>query len=198
MKKLNLVGDVYGELEVIEETEPYIKPNGKRERVWKCKCSCGNVLNVVQYSLRTGNTTSCGCPRLQHGFSNHEFFRTWDAIQYRCQQRNDGSKRDFDDDFLSAYKYCVQLGWRKGLAICRGTKENPDTGDYHYGNIYIDTRSENTRDAVKKDYCFVSPDGVIFKGSNISQFCEEHGLNHGHMVQVSLGKERHHKKWTKG
>ena len=29
--------------------------------LWKCKCDCGNIINVHGYSLRSGNTKSCGC-----------------------------------------------------------------------------------------------------------------------------------------
>ena len=29
--------------------------------VWKCRCSCGNIIEVDGYSLRSGNTKSCGC-----------------------------------------------------------------------------------------------------------------------------------------
>jgi hypothetical protein len=42
----------FGELTAIE----YIG-NG----VWKCKCSCGNIKNILGANLRNGSTKSCGC-----------------------------------------------------------------------------------------------------------------------------------------
>lgn len=42
-------------IEVINET--------KKHLVYKCKCDCGSVIEVAGYSLRNGNTKSCGCIR---------------------------------------------------------------------------------------------------------------------------------------
>ena len=54
-------GDKYGMLTIIEEVQPYIKPNGKSERKVKCKCDCGNLTDVLLFQLRSGKTKSCGC-----------------------------------------------------------------------------------------------------------------------------------------
>lgn len=61
MKKLDLVGQVYGKLTVLEEMAPHITPHGKKKRMWKCKCECGNETIVEMSNLRNGHTTSCGC-----------------------------------------------------------------------------------------------------------------------------------------
>ncbi|MCI2033844.1 MAG: AP2 domain-containing protein [Lactobacillus sp.] len=34
--------------------------------LWRCQCDCGNVCVVNAYSLRTGNTRSCGCLRREN------------------------------------------------------------------------------------------------------------------------------------
>jgi hypothetical protein len=57
MNKLNLLGERFGRLLVIEEAE-YKKNNGK---YWKCKCDCGNEKKIRVHSLRSGLTQSCGC-----------------------------------------------------------------------------------------------------------------------------------------
>ena len=61
MKKLNLVGETYGRLTVIEEAEPHIRPSGQKARRWICECECGNETIVRQAALRSGRTKSCGC-----------------------------------------------------------------------------------------------------------------------------------------
>lgn len=53
---IDLTGQKYGRLTVIERVENI---NGRV--AWKCKCDCGNEINVIAKSLRNGNTKSCGC-----------------------------------------------------------------------------------------------------------------------------------------
>lgn len=59
------IGSVFGRLTVIGEATPIHV--GKRtktvRRRWLCRCSCGTVKDVVQLSLVTGATASCGCLR---------------------------------------------------------------------------------------------------------------------------------------
>lgn len=35
--------------------------NNNGQTMWLCKCDCGTRKNVTSNSLRTGNSTSCGC-----------------------------------------------------------------------------------------------------------------------------------------
>ncbi|MBQ7473260.1 MAG: zinc-ribbon domain-containing protein [Oscillospiraceae bacterium] len=37
------IGDTIGQLTIIEELDPHITPNGSKQRIVKCICSCGNV-----------------------------------------------------------------------------------------------------------------------------------------------------------
>lgn len=63
MKK-DLTGQRFGKLLVIKEAEPYYPstyPKSARCRRWLCKCDCGKETKVIQSSLLTGNTKSCGC-----------------------------------------------------------------------------------------------------------------------------------------
>lgn len=54
----NLVGQRFGKLVVSEMLEQRNK-NGRI--VYKCKCDCGNEVNVLGNSLTTYHTLSCGC-----------------------------------------------------------------------------------------------------------------------------------------
>ena len=52
-----LIGKVFGKLTVVERLE-----NSKdRRKVYKCKCECGNIIEVKSKYLRNGDTKSCGC-----------------------------------------------------------------------------------------------------------------------------------------
>lgn len=54
----SLLGNRYGRLTVVEEVE-----NDTPQRIWRCKCDCGNEVNVRSYTLTSGHTQSCGCLR---------------------------------------------------------------------------------------------------------------------------------------
>lgn len=56
------VGTRFGKLTVIEDLG-YRKMNNNNRRIrWqRCKCDCGNIIDVNNNNLRTGGTQSCGC-----------------------------------------------------------------------------------------------------------------------------------------
>lgn len=54
---INLKGKKFGRLKVIRR----LKNNNRRETVWRCKCDCGNLCNILSRSLIHGVTKSCGC-----------------------------------------------------------------------------------------------------------------------------------------
>jgi len=64
--KKNLVGQKFGKLTVLEETN-------KREYekvIWKCKCDCGNIVYLNTGRLKSGNDISCGCLKYSYGVTN--------------------------------------------------------------------------------------------------------------------------------
>lgn len=56
-KKLNLIGEHFGKLTVIKESE--IKQNNLI--TWECQCECGNTTLATTKNLRNGVKQSCGC-----------------------------------------------------------------------------------------------------------------------------------------
>ena len=58
---MDLTGQRYGRLTVLEEAEPVVYPNGRKVRRWKCLCDCGKETVVRHGGLRIGTTQSCGC-----------------------------------------------------------------------------------------------------------------------------------------
>lgn len=64
---IDLTGKTFSELTVIE----YIG-----DGMWRCKCSCGKIISVHTYALRSGNTRSCGCKKreiaIQTKIQNHK------------------------------------------------------------------------------------------------------------------------------
>ena len=60
-KAIDLTGQTFGRLKVLERVENKISPNGHSKVMWKCLCECGNIIESISQSIRRGMTTSCGC-----------------------------------------------------------------------------------------------------------------------------------------
>ena len=56
-----LVGNTYGRLTVLERSDPIVKPNGKKDKAYKCRCACGNIADIAAWRLASGDAKSCGC-----------------------------------------------------------------------------------------------------------------------------------------
>lgn len=91
-KVIDLVGQKFGRLTVLEQSGYYTRPNGKREACWKCICDCGTTKIVRGSALRDGTTVSCGCYcREIHtihggciGRKNERLYAVWTNIKGRC------------------------------------------------------------------------------------------------------------------
>ena|SRR3990167_1911947 len=55
-KPFDILNHRFGKLTVMQKGSTDAKGN----RLWLCKCECGNLKNVVQYKLFSGRTSSCG------------------------------------------------------------------------------------------------------------------------------------------
>jgi len=87
MKLVDRTGQRFGKLTVIEQAGR----NELKKVLWKCRCDCGNEVNVVAGSLVTGNTTTCGCvpKNFKHGGWNKSSYNTWRAMIRRCTNSQD-------------------------------------------------------------------------------------------------------------
>lgn len=57
-KPINLVGDTYGRLIVLNLDK---NRSSKYRKYWICRCQCGNIKSISAGKLRSGSTVSCGC-----------------------------------------------------------------------------------------------------------------------------------------
>lgn len=79
-EKLDLTGQRFGKWLVLKEAPTRIHGVRKaRKRFWKCKCDCGTVREVLQYSLTNGKSTGCGCRKLID--LTGQQFGDWDVIK---------------------------------------------------------------------------------------------------------------------
>ncbi len=91
-------GDIFGRLTVLGE-----EGRGKKfERLYRCRCVCGNEIIASGGKLQSGNTRSCGCLRIEiatdtaksrstHGESHNNLtpeYLTWLSLRQRCYNPN--------------------------------------------------------------------------------------------------------------
>jgi hypothetical protein len=87
---MNLVGKVIGRLTVLEKAEKI-----KNRLAWKCRCSCGASVVVLQQALvKRGPTQSCGCLRAEALIKNltEQQFGDWTvkSLSSRKKKPNGG------------------------------------------------------------------------------------------------------------
>ena len=58
---IDLTGQRFGRLTVMERAEDYVSPKGRHIPRWLCKCDCGKEKVINSESLKSGKTKSCGC-----------------------------------------------------------------------------------------------------------------------------------------
>lgn len=81
-----------------------------------------------------------------------------------------------------------------------GKQGNIAMNRYHFDNCHIIKPKEVKSRAISRStpmgYIVTSPDGEVITIDNLREFCRNHSLNNGAMVEVSLGNRKHHKGWT--
>lgn len=98
MRKMELVGTVFGKLTVVKEA--YSKAGSWH---WVCLCECGALKTVDGRHLRYGSIVSCGCfkdkntsiRRKTHGMSYTPLYSVWATMLKRCYNKNDKSYKNY-------------------------------------------------------------------------------------------------------
>jgi hypothetical protein len=146
-KKLDLINKRFGRLLVVEEVDGVREPSGAMVRRFLCKCDCGNEKIFRVDSLRK-RAKSCGCLNAEnirkpkkHGLHKHPLYMRWDTIKQSCNNPNNanyssrGAKgikmfKDWEDDFLSFYNWCMENGFTNDMQLTRIDK----SGDFEPNN----------------------------------------------------------------
>jgi len=152
------VGQRFGRWTVIGE--PFTE--FRKDPAVLCRCTCGTERVVVIYSLRSGNSKSCGCykdemtskRRKKHGYAGTRIYKAWRDMMLRCYKENHKSFHNYGGrgikvcpewhTFLDFKEWSFSHGYGNGLSIDRINND----GDYEPRNCrWTDwgTQCRNTR-----------------------------------------------------
>jgi hypothetical protein len=104
----------FGKLTAIEFLGMAGNTNRTRSR-WLCRCDCGKIVNVDITSLRSGNTTSCGCSRIRDiikNISKRAYYQHLSNAKYRGLISY-LSELEFTEIALKSCVYCGKMSIRK-------------------------------------------------------------------------------------
>lgn len=162
--RLNLTGQRFGRLTVVA----FDKVAFDKERTrngsttwWKCLCDCGNTKLIRGYTLRRGQSRSCGCLQAElssarlrtHGMTHTPEHIAWSAMQCRCRPTTK-HRKDYKYYVSKGVKVCPQwqgpngfsnflahIGLRPGAEYSLDRYPN-NNGNYEPGNVRWATSSE--------------------------------------------------------
>lgn len=87
--KMDLTGQRFNRLTVIG----HAGVDNRRHTLWHCRCDCGREVITTGQKLKSGNTKSCGCLRVEvarslhfvHGGKGTRLYNIWKGAKQRCR-----------------------------------------------------------------------------------------------------------------
>ena len=137
-KVIDLTGQRFGRLTVVERSEDHVSPCGHRQTKWLCKCDCGNSVYVSGSNLKASHVQSCGClvrdiaksSHMTHGARRTRLYNIWRGMKKRCRNANDPFFADYggrgisicnewEHNFQLFYDWAMANGYKENLTIDR-------------------------------------------------------------------------------
>ena len=82
MKTKDLSNQIFGKWKVLYQVDDYITPKGQHQPMWMCECQCENHTRKIVngYVLNRGESTSCGCYKIEVTKKNNSRQNTYQLI----------------------------------------------------------------------------------------------------------------------
>lgn len=151
--------------------------------LWKCRCDCGTVRDVMAQSLTKGTSTSCGCYNKEvittHGKTKDDLHHVWENLKDRCLNPNSsvwslyGGRGitvcdEWKDNYEAFDEWARANGYEKGLSLDRIDND----GNYEPTNCRWATAKEQCRN--RSNNRILTIDG---KSHCVSEWAEIVGMN---------------------
>jgi hypothetical protein len=149
----NLVGQIFGELTVVERA-----PNKGDDTYWKCRCSCGKYVEVCACHLTRGETISCGCIRKSLGERLVSEYLTFHNIDFETEVK-------FADCVdKKALPFDFYIPHHNTLIEVQGEQHYKPIDFAGRGVEWAKEQLKNTqrRDKIKHDYCKAKGINLIY------------------------------------
>jgi hypothetical protein len=211
-----LSGRKFGRLTVIKLTHK----DKHRRYYYDCICECGNTKNILNNSLISGDTRSCGCLHKEvmtkHGLKGTSFYSRYIDMKRRCYDAKRESYKYYGgrgitvcqewlDDFINFKNdmYESYLEHVKEFGVRQTSIDRKDNnGNYSKENCKWSTGKEqrvNQRERFThinfKKFKAISPEGKVFFASNQSEFARKHMLSGSNINNCLRGRELTCKGW---
>ena len=148
-RPLDLVGRKFGRLKVIARGAFRSHPSGSGSYLWLCKCSCGNLREVLSSNLTRGATRACGkhrprgknAPQYKHGHWSGKMRPLRSAFMNMHQRCNDLNNENYgkrgirvapewSNDAAGFERFLLDMGKRpRGLSLDRENVDGPYSKD---------------------------------------------------------------------
>lgn len=196
-KFVDMAGQVFGKLTVLRRAE-----NIGHHAAWECKCECGNTTVARGGSIRQGDTTSCGCVRIEgtvkanqerhkrnrdaglphfsykHGGSNSLEYSVWRGILTSCYNTNHKNYK-----YYGAKGITMDEGWKDSFEKFIQDVGHMPTSDAKAlirkdkkGNYHKHNVYWGTRNQARVSKAHDTPDRVHFRKTDntffVKYFCE--------------------------
>lgn len=131
MKLKDLIDKKYNKLTVIGETK---QKDNFGNKLWICKCDCGNTTIISTHNLLSGHVKSCGCLHKEvlsknstkHGLWGTVIYQKWLDIKKRCYNSNCKDYKNYGErgikmcdewknNFIVFYNWAIENGYNEHL-----------------------------------------------------------------------------------
>lgn len=168
-----------------------------KANIWECLCDCGKTVYATQAELTSGHTKSCGCYSREmakermttHGLRHTQLYKVWAGIKDRTNQNNHNCKnnykklnitmcKEWHDDFMSFYNWAIENGYKEEKLPNGRNKWTIDRIDGTKGYCPENCRWITDKEQMNNQ---LTNKKITYQGKtqNLSQWCEELGLNYG-------------------
>jgi len=174
----DLIGEPFGRLSVLSDSGLRASNGGV---IWRCLCSCSNIINVAAGDLTKGTTKSCGClqkelvreraielgkSRTTHGASYTPEYRVWNGMIQRCNNTNEYSYKNYGgrgitvcDRWLHSFEnFYADMGSRP--SDNHTIERRVNDGNYESNNCYWATKIEQANN--RRSNHFVTYKGIKY------------------------------------